>query len=98
MPGADFLGASGGERKRVYFATLGARIYAVEANGDLAWTWDFVKEVKSGSKGNRWLGSDWVKFRGDRVNWKDHFVCSRDICLVGKTVVMPAGGRTIFRR
>jgi outer membrane protein assembly factor BamB len=80
---------------RAYFATLGARIYAVEPDGKVAWTWDFVKEVV-GFKGNRWLGSDWVKFRGDRVNWKDHFVCSRDICLVGKTVVMPAGGRTIF--
>ncbi len=30
------------------------------------------------------------------MTWKDHFVCSRDICLVGKTVVMPAGGRTVF--
>jgi outer membrane protein assembly factor BamB len=36
------------------------------------------------------------------VTWRDHFVCSRDICLVPKlelgneTVVMPAGGRTVF--
>ncbi|MDP7011498.1 MAG: PQQ-binding-like beta-propeller repeat protein, partial [Verrucomicrobiota bacterium] len=80
---------------RVYFATLGARIYAVSPAGEVAWTWDFVKE-EVGFKGNRWLGADWVKFRGDRVTWKDHFVCSRDITLVGKTVVMPAGGRTVF--
>lgn len=80
---------------RVYFATLGARIYAVSPEGEVAWTWDFVKE-EVGFKGNRWLGADWVKFRGDRVTWKDHFVCSRDITLVGKTVVMPAGGRTVF--
>ena len=80
---------------RVYFATLGARIYSVKPDGETVWTWDFVKEVV-GFQGDRWLGADWVKFRGDRVNWKDHFVCSRDISLVGKTVVMPAGGRTVF--
>ena len=82
-------------KDRVYFATLGARIYAISPKGDVEWTWDFVKEVV-GFEGNRWSGADWVKFRGDRVTWKDHFVCSRDICLVGKTVVMPAGGRTVF--
>ena len=80
---------------RVYFATLGAKVYAVEPNGEVAWTWDFVKEVV-GFDGNRWKGEDWLAFRGDRVTWRDHFVCSRDICLVGKTVVIPAGGRTIF--
>ncbi|MFM7606597.1 MAG: PQQ-binding-like beta-propeller repeat protein, partial [Prosthecobacter sp.] len=32
-----------------------------------------------------------------RVTWKDHFVCSRDICLIkGNIVVIPAGGRTLF--
>ena len=31
--------------KRAYFATLGAQVYAVEADGQVAWTWDFVKEV-----------------------------------------------------
>lgn len=82
-------------KDRVYFATLGAQVYAVERNGDLAWTWDFVKEVV-GFKGDRWKGEDWVKHRGDRVTWKDHFVCSRDISLVGNTIVMPAGGRTVF--
>jgi len=80
---------------RVYFATLGARVYAVEPNGDVAWTWDFVKEVVE-FDGNRWSGEAWLADRGDRVTWRDHFVCSRDICLIGKTVVMPAGGRTVF--
>jgi outer membrane protein assembly factor BamB len=80
---------------RVYFATLGAVVYAVEPDGEVAWTWDFVKEVVD-FHGNRWSGEDWVRIRKDRVNWKDHFVCSRDICLIGKTVVMPAGGRTVF--
>ncbi len=80
---------------RVYFATLGARVYAVKPDGELVWNWDFVKEVIK-FDGNRWSGADWVKVRKDRVTWRDHFVCSRDICLIGKTVVMPAGGRTIF--
>ena len=80
---------------RVYFATLGAQVYAVETNGDVVWTWDFVKEV-IGFDGNRWSGADWSEFRKDRVTWRDHFVCSRDICLVGHTVVIPAGGRTLF--
>ena len=80
---------------RVYFATLGARVYAVELAGELAWTWDFVKQVID-FEGNRWSGEDWLAHRQDRVTWRDHFVCSRDICLVGQTLVIPAGGRTVF--
>jgi outer membrane protein assembly factor BamB len=80
---------------RVYFATLGARVFAVEPNGAVAWTWDFVKEVVK-FDGNRWSGADWLKHRKDRVTWRDHFVASRDICVIGKTIVMPAGGRTVF--
>lgn len=80
---------------RVYFATLGARVYAVELDGRQVWSWDFVKEV-IGFDGDRWKGDDWLTFRGERVTWKDHFVCSRDICLIDKTIVMPAGGRTVF--
>ncbi|MEQ9410710.1 MAG: PQQ-binding-like beta-propeller repeat protein [Fuerstiella sp.] len=81
--------------ERVYFATLGAQVYSVTPDGDIVWTWDFVKSV-IGFDGDRWKGQDWLAFRGDRVTWRDHFVCSRDICLVGRTIVMPAGGRTIF--
>ncbi|MCP4512361.1 MAG: PQQ-binding-like beta-propeller repeat protein, partial [Fuerstiella sp.] len=58
---------------RVYFATLGAQVYAVTKEGDVTWTWDFVKEVV-GFDGDRWKGEDWVSFRGDRVTWRDHFV------------------------
>lgn len=81
--------------KRAYFATIGAQVYAVEADGALAWKWDFVKEV-IGFEGDRWKGEDWLKARPDRVTWKDHFVCSRELCLLGKTLVIPAGGRTVF--
>lgn len=80
---------------RVYFATLGAKIYAVTPTGEEIWQWDFVKEVV-GFDGDRWKGDEWLAFRGDRVTWRDHFVCSRDICLTGNTIVMPAGGRTVF--
>jgi outer membrane protein assembly factor BamB len=80
---------------RVYFATLGARVHAVEANGTPVWTWDFVTEVIKFT-GNRWSGVDWLRERPNRVTWRDHFVCSRDLCLVGKTLVVPAGGRTVF--
>lgn len=80
---------------RVYFATLGAQVYALKPDGEKVWTWDFVKEVVK-FDGNRWSGEDWTKARPNRVTWRDHFVCSRDICLVGKTVVIPAGGRTVF--
>jgi len=80
---------------RAYFATLGARVHAVDRDGNLAWTWDFVKEVIK-FDGNRWSGEDWAKAKNGRVTWRDHFVCSRELGLFGKTVVIPAGGRTVF--
>ena len=82
---------------RVYFTTLGAVTRSVTPQGELLWSWDFVKEV-IGFEGNRWSGSDWLAFRGDRVTWKDHFVCSRDICMTEKALAIPAGGRTVFLR
>lgn len=82
-------------KDRVYFATLGAKVYAITPSGDVVWTWDFVKEV-IGFDGDRWSGADWLAHRKDRVTWQDHFVCSRDICLAGDVIVMPAGGRTVF--
>lgn len=91
---AVFCSPAVGE-KRVYFTTVGAQVYAVEPDGQVAWTWDFVKEVV-GFSGNRWNGDDWLQARPDRVTWRDHFVCSRDLCVVGNTVVIPAGGRTVF--
>jgi len=100
-------------KDRVYFATLGAQVFAITNEGEVMWKWDFVKEVV-GFDGNRWSGEEWAKFceqrmlatlkpgtkptsSDGRVTWKDHFVCSRDICLIkGNTVVIPAGGRTLF--
>lgn len=37
---------------RVYFATLGSRIYAVEPDGKVCWKWDYAKEVL-GFEGDR---------------------------------------------
>jgi outer membrane protein assembly factor BamB len=82
-------------KDRVYFATLGACLYALEPKGEVIWTWDFVKE-EIGFQGDRWNGQDWLAERKGRVTWRDHFVCSREICLIDSTVVMPAGGRTVF--
>lgn len=80
---------------RVYFVTLGSQVYALEPNGELAWKWDFVKEV-IGFTGDRWNGQQWHEHKQGRVTWKDHFCCSRNLSLYGKTIVIPAGGRTVF--
>lgn len=93
--GEPIFSAPAAGNDRVYLATLGARVYCLTPAGDVIWTWDFVREVV-GFEGDRWKGQDWLAFRGDRVTWRDHFVCSRNICLIDKTVVMPAGGRTVF--
>jgi len=81
--------------ERVYFATLGAKVYALEPNGEVCWTWDFVEE-EIGFDGNRWVGAQWYEFKEGRATWRDHFCCSRNISAFGKTIVMPAGGRTVF--
>ena len=80
---------------RVYFVTLGSQVYALEPNGDVAWKWDFVREVL-GFEGNRWSGEEWHKHKQGRVTWKDHFVSSRNLAVHNKTIVVPAGGRTVF--
>jgi outer membrane protein assembly factor BamB len=80
---------------RAYFATLGARVLAVEADGRTAWTWDFVRE-HLGFDGDRWSGQQWLAFKGSRVTWEDHFCCSRNLAVHQDTVVVPAGGRVVF--
>jgi len=97
---------------RVYFATLGSRVHALKFNGSPVWDWDFVTEVIGfrGNRwsGESWAAFCAERLKATakpgakssssdgRVTWKDHFVCSRDICLIGQTVVIPAGGRTLF--
>jgi outer membrane protein assembly factor BamB len=79
---------------RVYFATLGSQIYALEPDGTVCWTWDFVKEVLK-FKGNRWSGEDWCRHREKRVTWRDQFCCSRNIAAYGKMLIVPAGGSVV---
>lgn len=100
-------------KDRVYAATLGAQVLAMTFEGKQLWKWDFVKEVVGfdGNRwsGESWAafcekrmlatlkpGTKPTSSDG-RVTWKDHFVCSRDICLIkNNIVVIPAGGRTLF--
>jgi outer membrane protein assembly factor BamB len=80
---------------RVYFATLGSQVYAIEPDGTVCWMWDLVKDdIKFA--GNRWSGADWLAFKKGRVNYRDQFCCSADIAVCGKTVVLPAAGRTLW--
>ena len=80
---------------RVYFATLGSRVYAVEPDGTVCWTWDYVRE-RLKFPGDRWSGEAWVKHKRGRVTWRDQFCCSRNLAAHGKTLVVPAGGETIW--
>jgi outer membrane protein assembly factor BamB len=79
---------------RVYFATLGSRVYALEPDGTVCWTWDYVKEAL-GFEGDRWSGEDWVKYKDGRVTWRDQFCCSTDIAVHKRLVVVPAGASPI---
>lgn len=81
--------------QRAYFATLGSQVFAVEPTGEVAWKWDFVKDVIE-FDGDRWSGQQWYQFREGRVNWRDHFCCSRNLAAFGKTIVVPSGGRVVF--
>jgi len=80
---------------RVYFATLGSRVYALEPDGKVCWTWDFVTE-RLGFKGDRWSGQDWLHRKETRVTPAELFCCSRDIAVQGKTLVIPAGGYVVW--
>jgi len=79
---------------RVYFATLGSRVYSLKPDGAVVWIWDFVKE-RLGFTGDRWSGADWHKQKG-QVTWREQFCCTRDIALEGRTVVLPAGGLLVW--
>jgi len=80
---------------RVYFATLGSRIFALEPDGTVCWVWDFVRETM-GFTGNRWSGQDWCKHKGGRVTPNEQFCCSRNLVVYGKTLVVPAGGSVVW--
>ncbi len=81
---------------RAYFATLGSQVYAVEPNGTVCWTWDFVKDYMK-FPGNRWSSEDWLVYKkAQRVNWRDQFACSRNLAAHGKMLVIPSGGELVY--
>ncbi len=83
---------------RVYFATLGARVHALRPDGAICWIWDMVQE-KIHFTGDRWSPEDWHNARketGWPTNRRDHFCCTRSPALVGKTLVVPAGGTLVW--
>jgi outer membrane protein assembly factor BamB len=83
----------------VYIASLGSRVYALKPNGDIRWSWDFVREVLE-FDGDRWDGEAWAAHKKGRVTWQDQFCCSRDLAVHavdGKNVVVvPAGGSILW--
>ena len=79
---------------RVYFATLGSRVYALEPDGTIRWTWDFVKEVLK-YDGDRWSGEQWCKHKGGKVTWRDQFCCAIDIAAFGRKIVVPVAGSLV---
>lgn len=80
---------------RVYVATVGAEVYALEPDGTVAWTWDFVKEVV-GFHGDRWNGEEWVRHRKGRLGNDDRFLCYGDIAVSGNTIILPAGNAVVW--
>jgi outer membrane protein assembly factor BamB len=80
---------------RVYFATLGARVYALTPEGKTCWTWDFVRSVLH-FQGDRWSGGDWLRHKQGRVTWRDQFCCPIDIAAHGRHLILPIGGRILW--
>ena len=80
---------------RVYFATLGSRVYALEPDGTICWIWDFVKE-QLGFTANRWSGYDWAKHRETRVTRNEQFCCAKNLVVYYKTIIIPAGGSVVW--
>jgi outer membrane protein assembly factor BamB len=82
---------------RVYFATLGSKIYSLKADGTISWTWDFVQEVLQ-FPGNRWSGQQWLQYKQGRVTWRDQFCCTQDLAAHGDLIVLPVAGLAVVLR
>lgn len=93
--GDPILGAPVVAGNRVYFTTLGSRVCALEPDGKVIWTWDFLKEVVQFS-GDRWNGADWLRHKGGRVDWHDQFCATIGLAVHGKRITLPAGGRVVW--
>ena len=80
---------------RVYFATLGSRVYALAGDGTVHWVWDARKQ-RLAFGADRWNGRDWLQRQKRRVTPKEQFCCSRDMAVYGKTLVVPTGGSVLW--
>jgi hypothetical protein len=61
-------------------ATLGAEVYAIDVDGTLRWTWNFVRQVLE-FPGDRWSGSDGLRYKKGRVTWRDQFCAPVDLAV-----------------
>ncbi len=96
--GEPIFGAPVVGNGRVYFATLGSVVHALQPDGTVCWIWDMVKE-KIHFNGDRWDPESWYDARkatGWPTNRRDHFCCTRSPVLEGKTLVVPAGGTVVW--
>ncbi len=83
--------------ERVYFATLGSKVYSLKADGAIVWMWDFVTEVLK-FPGNRWSGEEWLKHKQGRVTWREQFLCTQDLAAQGDLIVLPVAGAAVVLR
>jgi outer membrane protein assembly factor BamB len=95
--GEPILSAPVVGKERVYFATLGSRVYALQPDGTIAWTWDFVAEVLK-FPGDRWSGEQWLQHKQGRVTWRDQFCTTQDLAVHGDLVVVPVSGSAMILR
>lgn len=80
---------------RVYFATLGSRVFALEPDGTHCWSWDFCKD-QAKFPANRWDGQAWALHKKGRATRSDQFMCAWDLASYGKMLVVPAGGSVVW--
>jgi hypothetical protein len=79
---------------RVYFATLGSKVYCLKPDGSILWTWDFVREVLKFT-GDRWSGEQWHRHKEGRVTRRDQFLCMQDITAYNDLIIVPVGGSAL---
>ncbi len=90
-PGEPILTSPAVSGRRVYFTTLGGRVYAVEPDGTLRWTWDFVAEYLN-YRSDKFDAQAWLAHKKGRVTWHDQFCSVRDMAVKGSRLAVPCGG------
>ena len=79
----------------VYFATLGSRVFALSPAGpgpmDVGLR---TRGVEVPGRSLEWPGL--AGLQEERVTWREQFLCSREMAVHGKTLVVPAGGSIVW--